>query len=142
MMKALYLIGFFAVTTLAVPAAQQADTAGSPVLATVNIPTAVLAGGKPLAAGTYQIRFATDLPPAASDAQRRIEFVSKGTVVANEIAEVLRDSDLPTTGDSARPAAQGVRVETLKGGEFVRISVKRNDTRYLIHLAVPGAAGS
>ena len=69
-----------------------------------------------------------------------MEFVANGAVVAQELAEMLRDEDLPVIGDSARPAAQGVRVETLKGGEFVRISIKRDRVRYLIHLPVSGAA--
>ena len=78
------------------------------------------------------------MPPAASGAQQRVEFVANGAVVAQELAEMLRDEDLPVIGDSARPAAQGVRVETLKGGEFVRISIKRDRVRYLIHLPISG----
>jgi hypothetical protein len=140
MFRTLFLVVVLSAAGASV-AAQQPATAASPAaLATVRIPTSVLAGGQPLAAGTYQVRFATGQPPAASDAQRRIEFVANGAVVARDIAEVLRDSDLPPTGDSARPAAQGVRVDTLRGGEFVRISIKQGAERYLIHLAVPGAA--
>lgn len=139
MVKTLFVIMLTVAAASAAPAAQQqpSSPADAGVLATVTIPRAVLAGGQPLAAGTYQLRFAAGQPPAASDAQRRVEFVSNGTVVAREVAEVLRDDDLPATGDSARPAAQGVRVEMLKGDEFLRISVKRGTVRYLVHLPVP-----
>jgi len=136
MLKALLFV--LVMPAIAVTAIQaNAQTESSAALAKVTIPTGVLAGGKPLARGTYEIRFSTTQPPAASDAQRRVEFLAGGSVVAQELAEVLRDDDLPSTGDSARPSAQGVRVEMLKGGEFLRISIKRGAERLLIHLAVP-----
>jgi hypothetical protein len=58
------------------------------VLATVHITEPVLADGRPLAPGTYQVRLT------------------------------------------------GERVHILKGGDFLRISVKRQGVRYLIHLPV------
>ena len=105
------------------------------VLGTVTISASVLAGGAPLPVGTYQLRLADDAAPS-NPAQRRVEFVANGAVAAREVAEVLRDADLPAVGDSARPSTDGVRVEMLKGNEFLRISVKRDGVRYLVHLPV------
>jgi hypothetical protein len=110
------------------------------VLATVRITTAVMANGTPLAAGTYDIRLTEERPALLSgqpqDSQRWVEFVAGGKVVAREIAEVLRDEDLPEVGASSVAARAGTRVEMLKGGEFLRISVKPGHERYLIYLPV------
>jgi hypothetical protein len=110
------------------------------VLATVRVTQPVLADGKPLPAGVYEIRLTSERPaPAAgssTDAQRVVEFVAGGTVVARDVAEVLRDGDVTAAGASALPVRIGTRVELLKGGEFLRISVKREGERYLIHLPV------
>jgi hypothetical protein len=110
------------------------------LLATVHITQAVIAGGKPLPRGTYEIRLATGGPaPLAGQspgAQRGIEFVAGDVVVARDVAEVLRDDDVTPIGASARPVREGTRVEMLQGGEFLRISVKRGSERFLIHLAI------
>jgi hypothetical protein len=110
------------------------------MLATVRIPTAVLAAGKPLGPGTYDIRLTglrpTPLAGQPADAQRWVEFVADGTVAAREIAEVLHDDDLPAVGASSVPVRTGTRVDLLKGGEFIRVSVKRDRERYLIYLPV------
>ena len=108
------------------------------VLATVRIPTAVLANGEPLLPGTYELRLTEDRPtpsPGQSlEARQWVEFVAKGKVVAREVAEVLHDNDLPDVGASSVPARTGTRVEMLKGDEFLRVSVKREHDRYLIYL--------
>lgn len=115
------------------------------VLTTVRITTAVTANGTPLPAGTYDVRLTQDQPvPRAGqsrDAQRWVEFVADGSVIAREIAEVLQDDDLPAIGASSLPVRSGTRVEMLKGGEFLRISVKRDHERYLIYLPVMPDAG-
>ena len=110
------------------------------VLATVRIPAPALAYGRPLAPGTYQVRLTgerpTPRPGQSADAQQWVEFVADGSVTAREVAEVIRDDDRPDIGASAERAAEGVRVQILKGGDFLRISVKRQGIRYLIHLPV------
>lgn len=110
------------------------------MLATVRITTTVMAGGTRLPAGTYEVRLTdehpTPLPGQSRDAPRWVEFVANGKVVAREIAEVLQDDDLPAVGASAVRVQSGTRVEMLKGGEFLRISVKRERERYLVYLPV------
>jgi hypothetical protein len=110
------------------------------VLATVHITKAVIAGGTPLPPGKYEIRLGVGGPaPLAGQSptgQRWIEFVDGELIAAREVAEVLRDDDQTPIGDSARPVREGTRIEMLKGGEFLRISVKRGSERFLIHLPV------
>lgn len=125
------------------PAAGQSGTASlgsAEVLATVRITHPVLADGKPLPVGTYELRLTgarpTPLPGQSPDAQRWVEFVANGAVVAREVAEVLRDDDLPSVGASSVRSASGTRVEMLKDGDFLRISVKRGSERYLVYLPV------
>jgi hypothetical protein len=116
----------------------QAPAADVKVLATVRITTPVMAGGTRLPPGTYDVRLTQERPtPLAGqspDAQRWVEFVADGKVIAREIAEVLRDDDLPAVGASSKTVRSGTRVELLKGGEFLRISVKRDRERYLIYV--------
>ena len=107
-------------------------------LTTVRITTAVMAGGTSLAAGTYELRLTGQSPGPAGDEQRTVgewmEFVANGKVVAREVAVILYDDQLPSVGASSQKVPSGTRVEMLKGGEFLRISVKRENVRYLIYL--------
>jgi len=123
-----------------VAAAQAPVAGGSEVLALVDITQAVLANGKPLPAGSYELRLTSEsvrpLPGQSPDAERWVEFLAEGSVVAREVAVVLRDADRPAVGASSAVAASGTRVELLKGGEFLRVSVRRGAERYLIHLPV------
>ena len=140
-MRYLLSLATLVVTLLATASAQA--PAGN-VLATVEIPRAVLAGGQPLAPGTYELRLTGERPEPlvgqAPDAREWVDLVADGAVVARELAEILRDGSLPAEGASSRPVPTGVRVDVLRGGEFLRVSVKRDDgTRYLLHFPIPGA---
>jgi hypothetical protein len=113
---------------------------GSAALGTVNITQPVMAGGKMLQPGTYELRdtgeHVTPLPGQSEDAQTWVEFVADGTVVARDVAEVMPGAPRPvgtSGGTTARP-----RVELLKGGDFLRVSTFHRGERYLIHLAVQG----
>jgi hypothetical protein len=128
-------------TTIAAAASAQ-SLSEADVLATVRTSEPVLADGRPLAPGTYQVRLTderpTPRPGQSAAAQQWVELVADGSVMAREVAEVIRDDDRPEIGASAERAAEGVRVQILKGGDFLRISVKRQGVRYLIHLPVIG----
>jgi hypothetical protein len=56
--------------------------------------------------------------------------------VATEIAEVVPAEEATPVGTSSQPSRSAARVEMLKGGEFLRVSVRRPDGRYLIHLPI------
>jgi hypothetical protein len=129
-------------TLSAVAAGQEKQRPGGSagVLTAVHITQSVLANGQPLPAGLYELRLTnerpTPLPGQSPDAERWVEFVANGNVVAREVAVVLRDDDLPSVGASSVPARDGTRVELLKGGEFLRVSVTRGAERYLVYLPV------
>ena len=130
---------------LGLVAAAASSYAASVTLGTVRITQPVLAGGKPLGPGTYEVRLTDEfLPPnpgQSPDAVRVVEFVKDGQVAARDAAEVVpaAGSVVGTSGgaDSSKP-----RVEMLKGGEFVRVSAARDGMRYLIYLPVADAQSS
>ena len=132
------IIRFALVLGLVVAAA--ASTYGASLtLGTVRITQPVLADGKPLAPGTYEVRLTDEfLPPnpgQSPDAVRVVEFVKDGQVVARDAAEVMTPEGA-AVGTSGRADSSKPRVEMLKGGEFVRVSATRDGVRYLIHLPV------
>jgi hypothetical protein len=130
--------GWLTLAVLAVSIASANAQAPGELFATVRLTQPVLADGKPLPAGTYDVRLAGSGTSTAltSDAQRVVEFVANGQVVATEIAEMMPNDDATPVGTSSQPARTAARVELLKGGEFVRVSVRRPEGRYLIHLPV------
>ena len=132
---------------LSVGASAQAtsSTTTANEVVSVRIPVAVLADGKPLPPGQYNLRLTVRQPPQpgqSAGAQQAVEIIAGGNVVARETAEVLRDDDLPPVGASSQSVQNGTRVEMLKGGEFLRISMKRDGARYLVYLPIPHAEGS
>ena len=137
----MYLATLLVSALSAIGLATQADkpaTADANRLTTVRIATTVMAGGTSLPAGTYELRLTGQSPVPVGDEQRTVrewvEFFANGTVVAREVAEILYDDALPSVGASSQRVPSGTRVEMLKGGEFLRISVKRENVRYLIYL--------
>jgi len=113
--------------------------AASVTLGTVRMTQPVLANGQPLPPGTYDVRLTDEfLPPnpgQSPDAEQVVEFVKDGMVVARGAAEVLPMSDAVGTSGNA-PAASKLRVEKLKGDEFIRIATVRDGKRYLIYLPI------
>ena len=112
-------------------------------MAKVRITDRVLADGKPLTPGTYEV-IITDERPALengtpSENQRWVELVHDGQVVAREIAEVFPAAERPvgTSGTGSLAAA----VQRLQGDEFVRIAVTAGGARFLVHLPMAARAG-
>jgi hypothetical protein len=105
---------------------------------TVTITQSVMADGKPLAAGTYEIWITNERPDvgagAPSEAQRVVEFAQNNQVVARTIAEVFPRRGGEAVGTSGNTGAGRARVEMLKSGEFVRVSINDAAGRFLIHL--------
>ena len=144
-MKHVLLVGALAVgiglpasllaqTTTAKPAAAAAGTS----LGSITLRTGVMADGKPLPAGTYQVRLTSDQPKPgvgqSPEGERYVEFVRGGKVVGREVATVVPQSDIAQVADGPRPAAGGSRVEMLKGNDYVRVWINRSGMNYIIHL--------
>ena len=109
-------------------------------LGTVTITQPVMAEGKLLQPGTYELRdtgeHAKPLPGQSPDAQAYVEFLSNGMVVAREVAEVMPGAAqaVGTSGATSGGAGSRARAQILRGGEFLRVSVNHGGERYLIHL--------
>jgi hypothetical protein len=133
-MKHLFLVGAMLALSTAV-SAQTANTS----LGSVTLNKAVMADGQRLAPGTYQVRLTSDQPKPgvgqSPEAERYVEFVRGGKVVAREVATVVPEADIKQILDSPRrPAPGSARVETLKGDDYVRVWINRGGNNYIIHL--------
>ena len=98
----------------------------------------IMADGKPLPAGTYQVRLTTDEPKAAAGqaagAERYVEFVRGGKVAGREVATVVSAEDIGKIAKGAKPKAGTSKVEMLKGGDFWRVWINKGGTNYIINL--------
>lgn len=116
---------------------QAQTTSSTASLGTVRIPEAVTADGKTLPAGTYQVRLTTTSPAKVVgqtvEETRWVEFMQGGSVSGREVATVVTESEMQKIEDQPRRAA-AVRVETLKGGDYLRVWIRHSGTHYLIHL--------
>ncbi|MGE3512010.1 MAG: hypothetical protein AB7N65_24360 [Vicinamibacterales bacterium] len=119
-------------------ASGQSTPAAGSSLGSVTLKQRVMADGKPLPAGTYQVRLTGDAPkpgPGQSpDAERYVEFVRGGKVVAREVATVIPQSEIGNVAKGGRPAAGSSKVERLKGDDYVRVWINRGGTNYIINM--------
>lgn len=115
----------------------QAPAAGAS-LGSVTLNNKVMADGKPLAAGTYQVRLTGDGPKPGPgqnpDSEKYVEFVRGGKVVAREVATVIPQSDIGTIIKGPRPATNGSRVEKLKGDDYIRVWINKGGNNYIINM--------
>jgi len=124
----------------------QPDTAPAPTLSTgemqlgsVRFAKAVKADGKPLPAGTYQVRLTaqTATPDAKGEtpsSERWVEFLKGGKVAGREVVSIIPQSEISQVQKDAPPPRNGSKVEMLKGGDYYRVWINRGGNHYLIHL--------
>ena len=138
------LAGMMAVLSpLVRPVAVLAQGGGANALGSATLNKAVMAGGQRLTPGTYQVRLTGESPKPgvgqSPDAERYVEFLRSGKVVAKEVASVVSDADVKQILKSPKHPTPGTaRVETLKGDDYVRVWINKGGTNYIIHL--PAAA--
>ena len=116
---------------------------GEMALGSVHLAKKLTADGKPLPAGTYQVRLTAqtatgDAAGATPSAERWVEFLQGGTVKGREVVSIIPQSEIAEVQKDTPPAKNGSRVDTLKGGDYVRIWIIRGGNHFLIHL--PAAA--
>lgn len=137
-MKHGILAGALVASLLMPIASAYAQTSASTSLGSVTLSRKVTADGQPLAAGTYQVRLTADQPKPGvgqtPEAERYVEFVRGGKVVAREVATVISDADAASVVKGPKPARGGVRVDLLKGNDYVRVWINRSGTNYIIHM--------
>ena len=159
MRKQWVLVGVLAATLCATDALaqhqapnQQPNTATTPTaptgdlaLGSVRLPRAVTADGKPLPAGSYQVRLtAQEAKPEAVGTvtlERWVEFVQGGAVKGREVVSIVPETEIKMVVKDAPPAAGASKVQVLKGSDYVRVWINKGGNHYLIHLPASGAAG-
>jgi len=137
-MKRTVFVGALVVALAANTAFAQSGMSNGTALGTVHISKKVMADGKPLAAGTYQIRLTTDEPRPATgqspSAERYVEFVKGGKAAGREVATVVSAEDIGKVAKGARPKPGTAKFEMLKGGDYWRVWINKGGTHYLINL--------
>jgi hypothetical protein len=108
-------------------------------LGTVRLPKGVKADGKALAAGTYQVRLtAEEAKPDAKGSsevlERWVEFVQKGEVKGREVVSIVPANETKLVQKDTPPPSGGSKIETLKGGDYMRLWINRGGNYYLVHL--------
>ncbi len=127
---------------LAMPAmsasAQTAPKATGSELGAVTLTRKVMADGQPLAAGTYQVRLTGEKPKPgvgqSPDAETYVEFLRAGRVVGREVATVVSNAEIGSIAKWQKPLTNGVRVELLKGNDYLRVWISRGGNHYLINM--------
>jgi hypothetical protein len=119
--------------------------AGDLVLGSVRLPKGVMADGKPLPAGTYQVRLTAQEagPPAVGvteKLERWVEFVQGGAAKGREVASILPAAEAKLVAKDAPPPANGVKLQTLKGGDYMRVWFNKGGNHYLIYFPVAAPA--
>ncbi|PWT83924.1 MAG: hypothetical protein C5B57_05810 [Blastocatellia bacterium] len=122
------------------PSTAPAPTApsGEVALGSVHLPK-VKADGKDLPAGTYTVRL-TSQAPSNQDAkgetqglERWVEFVQGGQVKGREVVTIVPQSEISQVQKDTPPKPNSAKVETLKGGDYVRLWINRGGNYYLVH---------
>jgi hypothetical protein len=113
--------------------------AGEMQLGSVHLPKGVKVDGKALPAGTYTVHLTaqTATPAAAgqtANAERWVELMQGKTVKGREVVTIVPQSEIDKVQKDKPPAPNGSKVETLKGGDYVRVWINRGGNHYLLHL--------
>lgn len=154
------LVGVLAGSLMATGAAaqhqapnQQPTTAETPsaptgelALGTVRLPRAVTADGKPLAAGSYQVRLtAQEAKPEAVGTtealERWVEFVQGGSVKGREVVSIVPESEVKMVVKDTPPANNASKVQMLRGNEYLRVWIHKGGNHFLIYLPT-GSGGT
>jgi hypothetical protein len=114
-------------------------TGAAMALGSVRIPKGLKADGKDLPAGTYQVRLTADeaKPDAKGSSEvleRWVEFVQKGDVKGREVVSIVPAAEAKLVQKDTPPPSGGSKIETLKGGDYMRLWINRGGNYYLVHL--------
>ena len=120
-------------------AASPTAPSGAMALGTVHLAKGVKADGKPLSACTYQVRLtaqnaAPDAKGQTQALERWVEFVQKGQVKGREVVTIIPQSEIDKVQKDTPPQANTSKVELLKGGDYLRVWIRKGGNHYLIHL--------
>jgi len=99
----------------------------------------VTADGKPLPAGTYQVRLTAeeakpDAVGASKNVERWVEFVQGGTVKGREVVSIVPQDEIKMVEKDTPPAPGASKVQMLKGNDYLRVWINKGGNYYLVHL--------
>ena len=128
-------------STTEAPAAPTGDV----TLGSVRLPRGVTADGKPLSAGTYQVKLtAQQAAPEAvgtTEALERWVELSQGKEVkGREVVSIVPQAEIKMVVKDTPPASGGSKVQVLRGNDYLRVWINRAGNHYLIHFPIAGAA--
>ena len=108
-------------------------------LGSVELPRRVMADGRTLASGTYDLRVTADsanpdAPGQLAVLERWVEFRQDDEVKGREVVSIVPQSEIDSVAKSAPPGSGTARVEMLKDNDYLRVWVNQNNTHYFIHL--------
>ncbi len=122
------------------PATAPAPTApsGEIALGSVRLSKGVMADGKKLPAGTYEVRVTAQAasPNAAGQAaglERWMEFVQGGQVKGREVVTIIPQSETSLVQKDTPPARNASKFEMLQGGDYMRLWINRGGNYYIVH---------
>jgi hypothetical protein len=119
--------------------------AGDLLLGTVRLTKGVTADGKALPAGTYQVRLTgqetSPVVGITESLERWVEFVQGKVVKGREVVSIVPAAEVKLVAKDAPPPANGVKVQTLKGNDYIRLWFNKGGNHYLVHLPT-GASGN
>ena len=132
----------FAASAAAQTTPQGQVPAGDMALGSVNLPRSVMADGKALKAGTYQVRLTAESAApvvAGSTMERWVEFIQGGKVAGREVVSIVpasefKDLNSQKTAPGPKPGSGASRVEMLKGDDYLRVWINKAGVNYLIHM--------
>ena len=122
-------------STTEAPAAPTGDLA----LGSVHLSKGVTADGKPLPAGTYNLKLtAAQAAPEAvgtTEALERWVELSQGKEVkGREVVSIVPQAEIKMVVKDTPPASGASKVQLLKGNDYLRVWINRDGNNYLIHL--------
>jgi hypothetical protein len=112
----------------------------------VHLAKATTADGKPLPAGTYQVKLTAqeakpDAKGASENIERWVEFSQKGAVKGREVVSIVPQAEVKNVVKDTPPPANGApKVQMLKGNDYVRVWFNKGGNHYLIYF--PASAAS
>ena len=112
---------------------------GEVSLGSVRLPTAVMADGKRLSAGTYQLRLTgeTAKRPVVGQLEkleRWVEILEGSEVKARAMASIVPGAAIKQVAEGVPPEPGNHRVEQLKGGDYLRVWINKNGDQVLLNL--------
>ena len=112
---------------------------GNVELGSVELPRRVMADGRTLASGAYDLRVTADsanpdAPGQLAVLERWVEFRQGDEVKGREVVSIVPQSEIDDVAKSTPPGNGASRVEMLKDNEYLRVWVNQNNTHYFIHL--------